>query len=163
MSDKKKIIMIDDELDLCLLVKGNLEDTGEFEVLTTSDAPNAAALCQKEMPDLVLVDNVMPAKKGSEIVKELRKNAATKGIPIIMVSGKGEMIFSKKKGQFQWQPNNPVAQNRGEVVEGKDPEVLAKAYGVDDYISKPFTTELLLQVIKDVLERINKQKAETEE
>lgn len=163
MSDKKRIIMIDDEPDLCLLVKGNLEDTGEFEVVTTSDAQNAAALCIKEMPDLILIDNVMPAKKGSEIAKELKKNPDAKGIPIIMVSGKGEMIFSKKKGQFQWQPNNPVAQGRGEVVDGKDPEVLAKAYGVDDYISKPFTTELLLQVIKDVLERTSKQKAETEE
>lgn len=163
MSDKSKIVLIDDEADLCLLVKGNLEGTGEFEVVATSDPLQAENLCRSEQPDLILLDNVMPGRKGSDIVKTLKKDDTTKNIPIIMISGKGEMIFSRKKGQFQWQPNNPVAQARGEVVEGKNPEALAQAYGVDDYVSKPFTTEVLAQVIKDVLEKAKKRREAAEE
>ncbi len=163
MSEKTKIVMVDDESDLCLLVKGNLEETGEFEVVTTADPAQAENLCRSQLPALILLDNVMPGKKGSDIVKALKKDSVTKDIPIVMVSGKGEMIFSKKKGQFQWQPNNPAALARGEIVEGKDPESLARAYGVDDYISKPFTTEVLVQVIKDVLEKARKRKEASEE
>ena len=163
MADKKKILMIDDEPDLCLLVKGNLEETGEFEVVTTSNSEEAEGLCKRERPDLILLDNVMPTKKGSDIVKILKKDAEAKDIPIVMISGKGEMVYSKKKGQFQWLPNNPAARARGEIIEGKDPEVLAKAYDVDDYISKPFTTELLIQVIQDVIAKSIKRKAESQE
>ncbi|MFH1360787.1 MAG: response regulator [Candidatus Omnitrophota bacterium] len=164
MSEKKKIVMIDDEPDLCLLVKGNLEETGEFNVVTHSDPLTAEALIQQEKPDLVLLDNVMKGKKGSEIAQALKKKDETKEIAIIMVSGKGEMVYSRKRDQFQWLPNNPMAQSRGEIVEGKDPQVLSTAYGVDDYVSKPFTTDLLIEVINDVLKKKQKQKEkETEE
>ena len=159
---KCKILMIDDEPDLCLLVKGNLEETGEFEVTTSTDPLQTEALCQSQAPDLILIDNVMPQRKGSDIVKALKKENSTKNIPVIMISGKGEMVFIKKKG-FQWQPNNPATRDRGEIVEGKDAEMLAQAYGVDDYISKPFTTELLIQVVKDVLEKARKKRERAEE
>src|SRR3989338_5758846 len=102
MADKTRIVMIDDEADMCVLVKGNLEETGEFEVVTSSDALQGEALCRQEKPDLILLDNVMPQKKGSDIVKALKKSADTREIPIVMISGKGEMIYLKKKGQFQW-------------------------------------------------------------
>ena len=162
MGEKSKILFIDDEPDLCLLVKGNLEETKEFDVITSTDPLQVEALCQREKPDLLLLDNIMPARKGSDIVKALKKNEETKQIPVIMISGKGEMVFSKKKGQFQWLPNNPAVRDRGDIVVGKDPEELSKAYGVDDYISKPFTTELLIQVIKDVLKKAMKKKVEEE-
>jgi two-component system alkaline phosphatase synthesis response regulator PhoP len=156
MEEKRKVIMIDDEPDLCLMVKENLEETGEFEVITVTKALEGESLCVREKPDIILLDNVMPDKKGSDIAKSLKSNSETKDIPIIFISGKGEMIYSRKKSQFQWLPNNPMARSRGEIVEGKDPAVLAKAYGVDDYISKPFTTEILVEVIKDVLKRKRK-------
>lgn len=160
MPEKIKIVMIDDEADLCLLVKGNLEDTKEFEVVTVSDPTQAEAVCVKEKPHIILLDNVMPQKKGAEIAKILKKNEATKAIPIIMVSGKGEMVYSKKKNTFQWLPNNPMAQGRGQIAEGKDPEALSRAYGVEDYVSKPFMTDLLIQVIKEVLERTREARGE---
>ena len=162
MGEKSKILIVDDESDLCLLVKGNLEETKEFDVITCTDPKQVEDLCQKEKPDLLLLDNIMPARKGSDIVKVLKSGEETKNMPIIMISGKGEMVFSKKKGQFQWLPNNPAARSRGEIIEGKDPEELSKAYGVDDYISKPFTTELLIQVIKDVLEKARKKREKEE-
>ena len=163
MGEKKKILMIDDETDLCLMVKENLEETGEFEVTTTSKAEDAEALCIQQRPDLILLDNVMPGKKGSEIVKLIRNNPETKNMAVVMVSGKGEMVYSKKKDHFQWLPNNPMARARGSIADGKDATSLANAYGVDDYISKPFTTELLIEVIHDVLKRKTRQTESAEE
>ena len=96
--------------------QGNLEGTGEFEVATSTDPAQAESLCRSQLPELILLDNVMPGKKGSDIAKALKKESSTKDIPIVMISGKGEMIFSKKKGQFQWQPNNPAALARGAIV-----------------------------------------------
>lgn len=163
MENKIKIVMIDDEPELCLLVKSNLEDTGGFEVVTTSDPMTAENLCVQQKPDLILLDNVMPGKKGEDIAKSLKKNAVTKRVPIIVVSGKGEMVFDKKKKQFQWQPSNPMVKQRGKIIDEKSPERAAAAYGVEDYISKPFTTEVLIDVIKDVVERAKKASAEEDE
>ena len=160
MADKKKILVIDDEADLCILIKENLEGTGQYVVVTSTNPLEAESLCKREKPDLVLLDNIMPTRKGSEIVKVLKNDSGLKSIPIVMISGKGEMVYSKKKGQFLWQPNSPAAKGRGGVVEGKNPEILSKAYGVDDYISKPFTTEILVQVIGDVIAKSVKAQEE---
>ena len=70
-----------------------------------------------------------------------------------MVSGRGEMVYHKKKDTFKWEPNRRVVAERGDLPEGRSAESLSEAYGVDDYIAKPFSTELLIQVIEDVLER----------
>jgi len=112
------------------------------------------------MPDLILLDLVMPEKSGDKIVKALKENAETKMIPIIMVSGNGEMVYLKKKDQFKWRPNSPIVRNRGDIVKGKDPQALAEAYGVDQYISKPFSTDVLMKMIRDVLRKSKKIKIE---
>ncbi|MFA5087855.1 MAG: response regulator [Candidatus Omnitrophota bacterium] len=159
MPDKIKIVMVDDEADLCFVVKTNLEEAGEFEVVTVSKPEAAESVILQEKPALVLLDNIMPGRKGSDIVKELRKkDAETRKIPIIMVSGKGEMVFDKRKREFKWLPNNPLAKTHGQLPEARSAEALAQVYGVEDYISKPFTTELLIDVIKDVLSRYRKAK-----
>ena len=163
MSEKKKILMIDDEKDLCELVKLNLQDTGQFEVTTLSNPLDAEKVIAQVMPDLILMDVVMPGRKGNEIVQALKKNDATKKIPIVMVSGKGEMVFNKGKNEFKWLPNNPLAKQRGELPEAKGAEALAQAYGVVDYVAKPFTTELLMEVINDVLKRTGKAEPSSEE
>ncbi len=162
MADKKKIVMIDDEADLCALVKENLEETGEFEVVVSTQPQEAESLCKREKPDVILLDNVMPVRKGADIAKALRSDEETKDIPIIMVSGKGEIVYSKKKKQFQWLPNNPAARQRGDIINEKSPERLAASYGVSDYVSKPFTTEILVEVIQDVLKRKKKTEESTE-
>ena len=151
MGDKIKVAMIDDEQELCLLVKSNLEDTGEFDVVTLNDPQGAEDFIRQENPDLILLDNVMPKRMGSEVAKKLKKDDETKNIPIIMVSGKGEMVYNKKKQDFQLIPNNPTTKDRGKLADVKGSEALASAYGVDDYISKPFATDILVEVIKEVL------------
>lgn len=157
MADKIKVVMIDDEEDLCLMVKDNLEDTGEFEVATCSNPAQAVDFVAAQAPALILLDVVMPNVKGPEILEALKKNEDTKRIPIIMVSGKGEMVYNKKKHDFKWVPNSQIVQERGELPDLKGAEALAEAYGAQDYVSKPFATEMLVEVIKDVLQRCTKQ------
>ena len=151
MGNKTKILVIDDEIDFCMLMKANLEETGEFEVVFSDKPKEAEDLTEQEKPDVILLDNVMPQRKGSEIVEGIRKRPAIKDIPIIMVSGRGEMVYDKNKDQFRWRPDNPVVRDRGDIVEGKNYKNLSEIYGVDDYISKPFTTDILVQVIDEVL------------
>ena len=160
MADKIKVAMIDDEQELCLLVKGNLEDTGEFDVITSNDPQGAEDFIRREKPDLILLDNVMPKRLGSDIAKKLKKDDETRRIPIIMVSGKGEMVYNKKREDFQWIPNNPITKERGKLPDVKGSEALSEAYGVDDYVSKPFATGILVEVIKEVLSRRKKPSQE---
>jgi CheY-like chemotaxis protein len=156
MAEKIKILMVDDEQDLCFIVKANLEDTGNFIVVTTSNPLEVEEIVRKEKPNLIMLDVVMPQRKGSEIVASLKKDPEMKQIPIIMVSGKGEMVYNRKKDEFKWMPNNPMAKERGALPEVKGAEALAQAYGVDDYVSKPFTTDLLVEIINENLAKAKK-------
>ena len=138
MPKKIKVVMIDDEADLCLLVKSNLEDTGEYDVVTTSKPQEAKKICQKEKPDIIVLDNIMPTVKGSQIVKDLHGDPALKDTPVIMISGKGEMVYTKQKDQFQWRPDNPLARERGKVAEGKDvpQQVMQEALSVEKQLQE---------------------------
>jgi len=151
MAEKIKILVVDDEADFCLLVQDNLEDTEEFEVVTCSDPARTEEVLRDEKPDLLLLDNVMPERKGSQIAKSLKVNDEFKDLPIIMVSGRGEMVYFKKNDQFRWMSNTPIVKDRGEISDSKNPEALSAAYGVDDYVAKPFSTETLVEVIHEVL------------
>ena len=151
MAEKKKIDVIDDEPDLCSLVKENLEETGEFEVMTVTDATRAVQICRNEVPALILLDIVMPKIAGTEILKDLRNSLETKTTPVVVISGLGEIVYTKKKNKWQWLPNRPVVLSRGNIPREHDPEQAAKTYGVEGYIVKPFTIENLLQIIREVL------------
>jgi len=149
--EKKRILVIDDEEDLCFLIKENLEQTGKFDVITLSNALEAERTVEIEMPDLVLLDVVMPGKKGSDIATALKNNPVTQRIPIIIMSGLGEMVYYKNLKRWKWLPNRPIVFKRGEVIHESLPEHAAEAYGVDDYIAKPFSTGQLLGLISGVL------------
>ena len=73
------------------------------------------------------------------------------------------MVFNKRKDEFKWTPNADIVKNRGDIPDAKGAEALAEAYGVEDYVAKPFTTDLLIQVITDVLKRVKKRKTVEEE
>jgi len=124
--------------------------------VTQTDPQQAENTIRQEKPDVVLMDVVMPGRKGTEVVAALKKDPETKKIPIIMVSGKGEMVFNKGKDEFKWVPNSKIVKDRGELPDARGAEALAEAYHVNDYVSKPFTTDLLAQVIEDVLKATKK-------
>ncbi len=154
MADKIKVVIIDDEADACVYMKSILEKSGQFEAVVTTNPTQAEALIRQVMPAVVLTDIVMPARSGVDVIAALKKDKELRRIPVIAVSGKGEMIFDRRKNTFNWQPNNPLAVKARPIIPlARGAEAMAQAYGVQDYISKPFTDEVLVQVILDVLER----------
>ena len=94
---KIKILLIDDEEDFCFFVKLNLEKTGKYEVLTTTDSSSGLIMVSKECPDLVLLDIIMPEMNGAQIADMLLDNPKTKSIPVLFVTA----IASRSEVQSQ--------------------------------------------------------------
>lgn len=150
----KKILIVDDEEDLCHMIRRSLEKTGEYKVLATTLPEEVAGLCRKERPDLLLIDLVMPHMNGTEIIAQLREDPDMEDLLIVVTSGLGEMVYKDKKGQWKWQPNRPLINGRdSSLVRPKDSGEGRDAYGVDDYLKKPFTPDVLRQVVREVFER----------
>lgn len=147
----RKILVIDDEEDLCLIIKENLENTGAFIVVTATNPSDAEKICESENPNVILLDIVMPERNGTEIIKSLKNNPSFQKIPIVVMSGLGELVYKKNERKWKWLPNRPVVFRRGEVVHERIPRLAADAYGVEGYIAKPFTTTELLSTINDAL------------
>ena len=122
---KKKILIVDDEKDFAQIVKMNLEQTGEYEVRTESRAAKAIACAKSFMPDVILLDIVMPDKDGFEVLGELKKNPKTVSIPVIMLTAVG----------------------------GNHAKMTASQKFCEDYITKPVPTEELKAKIEEVIKR----------
>ena len=157
MADKIKIVVIDDEPDYCEYLKEKLEATGNYEVTTTSHPEEAEKVIRDVTPALLLLDIVMPTRKGTDVIASLRKDPDFKRLPIIVVTGKGEMVFNKKKHDFQWIPNSKLVQERGPLLDARSAEALSEAYKANDYLAKPFAVDVLIEIMKDVLARSRKQ------
>lgn len=121
---KPKILVVDDEPDALELIEFNLKGAG-FEVVTAADGEEALRLARSHVPDLVLLDLMLPEVDGLEVCKILRRDSSTSSLPIIMVTAKA-----------------------GEVD-----RVLGLELGADDYVSKPFSPRELVLRVKNLLRR----------
>ena len=83
----KKILVIDDEPDFCYVVKKNLEAFGGFDVSICTDATESVKLAEKLLPDIILLDIIMPKLSGTQIAAQLKENKATKDIPVAYLTG----------------------------------------------------------------------------
>ena len=119
---RKRILVIDDDLVVLKFLRANLREEG-YEVLTALDGTEALHVIEKELPDLIILDIMMPEKSGLELLKELKAQPGTARIPVMMAS---------------------VMAN---------PESLAKArdLGAADYTTKPFDINLLKDKVKGLL------------
>ncbi len=84
--EKKKILVVDDEVDALEAIKKRLE-MNNYSVVTVSDAKKVFKICEKEMPDLILLDILMPDMNGYEICELLKESSVTRNIPIILLTG----------------------------------------------------------------------------
>ncbi|MCE5315245.1 MAG: response regulator [Armatimonadota bacterium] len=119
----RKILACDDEKHIVRLVQVNLERAG-YEVVTANDGKEALQKVAEENPDLVVLDVMMPYMDGFEVLQNLRRNPATRDIPVIMLTAKAQDadVF---KG---WQS------------------------GVDCYLTKPFNPMELLSFVKRIFD-----------
>ena len=126
MAEKKRILLIDDEKDLCFFLKANLENTGEFDVIVSNRGEKGIELAQREKPDLILLDILMPGMSGDEVAEILLENSATAKIPIIFLTA---MVTKEEIG-----------------------DVALEKRGGRNFMAKPITTEEIVGAIKKVLE-----------
>ncbi len=121
---KPKILVIEDERALVEVLSYNLEREG-FEVLVAHDGQDGLRQAQVRLPDLVVLDLMLPLKGGLEVCRELRMGARTREIPIVMVTAKAE----------------------------ETDQLVGFATGADDYVTKPYSIKVLVQRIKKELRR----------
>lgn len=120
--DKKKILIVDDEKDLVETVIFQLQEAG-YEVMSAYDGQEGLSKAQKEKPDLIVLDLMLPKMDGYKVCGMLKNDGRYKKIPIIMFTARAQV---------------------------SDME-LAKEVGAEAYITKPFEQEVLLGKIKELL------------
>ncbi|MBW6521384.1 MAG: response regulator [Desulfoarculaceae bacterium] len=82
-----RIVLIDDDEDLCDLLKMELEASGRFQVTTSTRSESALALIRKERPDLAILDINMPEMHGVELATSLAQEPQTAAIPVLYLTG----------------------------------------------------------------------------
>lgn len=128
----QRILIIEDEPDITEVLKYNLEKN-HFHVSTAGTGEAGLAAARETLPDLVLLDLMLPGIDGLEVCRKLRDDPRTRDLPVIMLTAKG---------------------TESDVVVGL-------TLGADDYIVKPFNTSELMARIKAVLRRVEPREDET--
>jgi DNA-binding response OmpR family regulator len=119
----KKIVYIEDDLEMTYLIKMILERKG-YEIISTNDGMEGFEVIEREKPDLVLLDLMMPNIDGWDIYHQLKSNENTNQIPVIVISAKAQPI---------------------------DKVLGIQIAKVNNYIRKPFKPQELLESIESIL------------
>jgi len=124
---KIKILIIDDEPDICFFLKQSLQRTGKYKVLIASgpDIGRWIASCRWHRPDLIILDIIMPHINGFELLKRLRDDRKTMYIPVIMCTALGDMA-SKIKAEGLYCDDYIVKPVEMETIKAKIEAILAK-------------------------------------
>ena len=118
----QKVLVIDDEQELLLLLKARLENAG-YTVCLASNGSQGIHQAKEEFPNAILLDLMMPGMDGFQVCKELKSDKKTSDIPIVALTALGEEESAKK----------------------------ALKLGMKTYIVKPFDSEMLLAALKEAL------------
>jgi len=86
MAQRPKVLVIDDNKEICRLMKEYLEKTGKYEVTTFTDARMGVRYAQIERPDVILLDLMMPDMDGTEAAEFLLDDEGTRNIPLIFIT-----------------------------------------------------------------------------
>jgi len=124
MSRRKKVLVVDDERDLVDLISLNLQRQG-YEVITAHDGKVGLELARKQLPDLIILDLMMPGLSGQEVVTRIKGDPQTATLPILMLTARGEET---------------------DIIVGL-------SLGADDYVTKPFSVKVLVARVAAVLRR----------
>ncbi len=123
----KRILVIDDDSNLCSLLQHYLGQSGEYEVLTENLPSQALSSARLFDPDLILLDVNMPGKDGGEVAREFRADRAFSHIPILFLTS---LVSSAEAGQR-------------EITRG-----------TQRFLAKPVNPEVLLAVVKRMLKEV---------
>lgn len=129
----KKVLIVEDERDLAELLAYNLEKEG-YQALVTGTGVEGLETARRELPDLILLDLMLPGMMGTEVCSALRHSDKTRGIPVLMLTARGDEID----------------------------RVVGFEMGADDYIVKPFSMRELMLRIRAILRRSSQEPDTTE-
>ena len=121
------VLVVDDETDILELVAFNLERQ-QFKVITADNGITAVQLAKEKLPELIVLDLMLPGIDGFSVYKELRADPRTSGIPVLMLTAKGEV---------------------NDRISGLE-------LGADDYVTKPFSPKELMLRVRALLKRTRK-------
>jgi two-component system alkaline phosphatase synthesis response regulator PhoP len=121
---KKSILVVDDEEDILELLRFNLSREG-YQVFCSQAGEDALSRIRSHIPDLIVLDLMLPGVDGLEVTRHLKGDSKTKDIPIVMLTAKGE---------------------EADIVTGLE-------LGADDYITKPFSPRILVARVRAALRR----------
>lgn len=124
MAQKKRIILVEDEEDIAAFIKLQADISG-YILHVEVDGINGLKTIEREKPDLVVLDIMLPGLNGFDVCRRMRSNPDLKNIPIIIISAKSDEL---------------------DVVLGLE-------LGADDYVAKPFSPKVLFSRIKAILRR----------
>ena len=85
---KNRILIIDDEKDLCFFLKANLESRGHYSVKVASSGEDGLYLAERFKPHLIILDIIMPVMDGFKVLEELKRNRKTMFMPVLILSAK---------------------------------------------------------------------------
>jgi two-component system phosphate regulon response regulator PhoB len=118
------VLVVDDERDLLSLLDFNLRAAG-FETLVATSAEQALSQLRRRVPDLVLLDLMLPDLPGTEVCRQIKSDPRTRHVPVMMLTAKGDEVD----------------------------RVVGFELGADDYVTKPFSVRELVLRIRAVLRR----------
>lgn len=121
---KPKIVLVEDEEDIAALIKLQAEISG-YRLLAEVDGLNGLRTIEREKPDLVILDVMLPGQSGLDVCRKVKSNPDLKDIPVIIISAKSEEL---------------------DVILGLE-------LGADDYVTKPFSPKILFSRVRAVLRR----------
>ena len=121
---QSRILIIEDEKGLVQSLTWYFNKEG-YETIVAADGAEGLRKAQALLPDLILLDLMLPGMGGLDVCRELRSGAKTKLIPIIIITARAE----------------------------ETDEVIGLSMGADDYVTKPFSNKVLLQRVKAILRR----------
>jgi two-component system phosphate regulon response regulator PhoB len=121
---RPKILVVDDEPDIVEVVRYNLAKA-DFEVLTAQDGERALEIARSQRPALVVLDLMLPGIDGEEVCRLLKQEEATRAIPILMLTAKGQEVD----------------------------RIVGLELGADDYVVKPFSPRELVLRVRAILRR----------
>ncbi len=122
--EKATILIVEDEGDILDLLDFNLTRAG-FKVVKTQDGGDGLRLAQERLPDLVVLDLMLPGMDGKEVCRRLKQGQATRGIPVLMLS----------------------------ALSSETDRVVGLELGADDYLTKPFSPRELVLRVQAILRR----------
>lgn len=121
---KQTVLVIEDELPLQEILAWNLQQEG-YEVITASDGQQGLAKAQTAIPDLIVLDLMLPVVDGLTVCRQLRSDSRTRHIRVLMLTAKSEEVD----------------------------EIVGFSMGADDYATKPFKVKALMSRVKALMRR----------